>query len=192
MEQILNTLFAFIGITIALLIRYKLNDLSKATKQKIRRIAQNPVKLRGCFETWSAKSAKKPPFYVVKRAVESHTSDMAFEYENGEIVRDYSLVGIVPRKIRELDTEIISFKGDFAADSGTKLTVYTASDMEAYASDTIMSSIIGNRKYGKKEIDAEVWLNAENPKEYIVVSFLNSRALRLLHKTNNKTHTHNF
>jgi len=188
----MDILFLLIGLTIAILIRYKLNDLSNATKQKIKRIAQKNVKLRGRFETWSARSAKKPPFSLVKRAVESHTSDMAFEYENGKIVRDYSLVGIVPRKIRELDTEIISFKGDFVADNGTKLTIYTALDMEAYTSDTIMKCIVDNRKYDKKEIDAEVWLNAENPKEYIIVSFLNNRALRLLHKTNNKVRTFNF
>ncbi len=188
----MHILFCLIGLTIAILIRYKLQDLSKATKQKIRRIAQNPVKLRGCFETWSAKSAKKTSFHLVKRAVESHTSDMAFEYENGKIVRDYSLVGIVPRKIRELDTEIISFKGDFVADNGTKLTIYTAFDMEAYASDTIIKCIISNRKYGKKEINAEVWINSENDKEYIIVNFLNSRAFRLLHKTNNKVRTLNF
>lgn len=176
----MDILFLLIGLTIAILIRYKLNDLSKATKQKIRRIAQNPIKLRGSFKTWSAKSAMNPK--IRRGGVDFSTSNMAFEYENGEIVRDYSLVGIVPQKIRELDTEIISFKGDFVAYNGTKLTIYTALDMEAYASNTIMKCIISTRKYGRKEINAEVWLNAENPKEYIIVSFLNNRALRLLHK----------
>ena len=161
---------------------YKTRDLPKDVKAKIRRIGKNPVKLRGRFVTWNAKTVMAPICSGVKyTGADSKSATLAFEYENGEIVRDYrKTFSILPQNMRESDTEILSFNGNFVSADGTEITVYTALDMEAYSSDTIMGTIIGNRELGQKELAAEVWLNADNPKEYIVVSFLNYKARWIL------------
>ncbi|MBO7476824.1 MAG: hypothetical protein J6U04_02685 [Salinivirgaceae bacterium] len=169
-------------ITLSAFIMYKMRALHKNVRAKIRRIAQNPVKLRGRFVTWSAKSVMAPICSGVKyTGADSKSATLAFEYENGEIIRDYrKTFSILPQNMRESDTEILSFNGNFVSADGTEITVYTALDMEAYSSSAILSTIIANRELNKNEINAEVWLNADNPKEYIVVSFLNYKARWIL------------
>lgn len=175
------------AFAVSALVVYKMKAIPQEIKAKIRRIGKKPVKLRGRFVTWSAKSIMAPTYHEMKRGgTNFNSSKLAFEYENGKIVSDYGKTySILPQKIRESDSEILSFKGDFVSTDRVTMTVYTALDMAAYSSDTILSIIIANRELGRNEIDAEVWINADNPKEYIVVSFLNRKARWVLRKSSN-------
>ena len=180
-------LIYLVAIAISALIVIKIKAIPKGVKAKIKRICKKPVKLRGRFVTWNAKTVLAPSYRDMKRGGDNFVSStLAFEYENGKIVRDYrKTFSILPQNMRESDTEILSFNGNFVSTDGTEITVYTALDMEAYSSSAILSTIIANRELNKNEINAEVWLNADNPKEYIVVSFLNRKARWVLRKSGN-------